>query len=333
MESLPVLLGVTLISFLLLSSTSGDLAPGLELNPNLKQADILRIRHNLGLDLPWQLQYVNWLGLAWAVKAVGLGAVFGNAPISTGLLEGDFGRSLVDGTAIAGNILARLPNTLELTVTAIAFGILVAIPLGITGALRRGSKVDHALTVISTSGIAIPHFWLGVLLILFFSVTLQSWGLPFLPSGGVQAPVGGGDVLDRLAHLAMPAFVLSLGYLAVWSRYMRSSMLEILNQDYIRTARAKGMINRRVIYRHALRNAIIPLVTLVGLELPSLLGAGLLTEIVFAWPGIGRYAFESAIAHDITSVMATVTIGAVLVVVGNLLADLLYAVLDPRIRY
>ena len=310
--SIPVLIGVTLITFLLLHATAGSFVPGLEYNPNLRPADIDRIRRNLGLADPLWVQYWHWI---------------------SGLVRGDFGRSLIDGSPVITHVLERLPNTLELTITSILLGIFISIPLGVVGALRRGSKLDHFFTFVSVSGVSIPSFWLGLLLILFFSVDFHAWGLPWLPSGGVMSPLGGGDFLDRLVHLLMPATVLAVFYIAIWSRFTRSSMLEVLAQDYVRTAKAKGMSSRRVVYLHALRNAIIPLVTLVGLELPSLVGGGAIIEIVFAWPGIGRLALERALQYDYTMVLGLTTFAAILVVVGNLLADVLYAVLDPRIRY
>jgi len=333
LDSLPVLLGVTIVTFILTQATVGSYVPGLELNRDLKPEDIERLRHSLGLDQPWYFQYLNWLGVAWIVKAVGLGAIFGNAPVTPGLLEGDLGRSIVDGTPITQHILERLGNTLELTLTAICLGVAIAIPLGVVGALRRGSTIDHAFTVAATAGIAVPAFWTGLVLILLFAVLFNQWGLPSLPTGGVESPLGGGDPIDRLQHLLLPALVLSFGYLAIWSRYIRSSMLEVLSQDYVRTARAKGMSERRVVYLHALRNAIVPLVTLIGLELPGLLSGGAIIEIVFSWPGIGRFALSAVQAHDITTVLALTVFGASLIVIGNLLADLLYAILDPRIRY
>ena len=310
--AIPVVLGVTILTFLVMHATAGNYVPGLDLNPSLRPADIERIRANLGLDRPLWLQYVTWLG---------------------GMLHGDFGRSLIDGSPVMSHILERLPNTLELTITAILLGILISIPLGVTGALRRGSKIDNFFTVVSTAGFAIPQFWLGLILILFFSVQLHAWGLPWLPSGGAFSAFDGGDPLDRLLHLIMPATVLSFFYLSVWSRFVRSSMVEVLSQDYVRTARAKGMGERRVVYQHALRNAIVPLVTLVGLELPALVSGGLVVEVVFGWPGIGRLAFERATQYDYTTVMGITTFAALLVVFGNLLADVLYAILDPRIRY
>jgi peptide/nickel transport system permease protein len=309
--SVPVLLGVTVLNFLLLRLTSSSFVPGLELNPLLRQADIDRLRHNLGLDQPIWAQYLGWLG---------------------GLAHGDFGRSLTDGSPVLGIILDRLPNTLELTATAILLGVLIAIPLGVLGALRRGSPIDHAVTMISVGGVAVPTFWLGLLLILVFSVTFHGWGLPWLPSSGAFDPGDEANVLGRLAHLVMPATVLAFSYLAVWSRYTRSSMLEVLAQDYVRTARAKGMSERRVIFVHALRSAVAPLITLIGLELPTLVGGAAIVEIVFGWPGIGQLALERAFEHDYTTLMGLATFTALAVVAGNLLADVLYAVADPTVR-
>lgn len=310
--SIPVVFGVTLITFLLVHAAAGSFVPGLDINPNIKPQDVARIRANLGLNDPLYVQYWHWI---------------------SGLVRGDFGRSLIDGSSVWSHISDRLPNTLELTITAILMAILVAIPLGTIGALRRGSRIDHFLTTLSVAGVSIPQFWLALLLILFFSVQFHAWGLPFLPSSGAESPLAGGDPLDRLTHLIMPATVLAFTYIAIWSRFTRSSMLEVLSQDYVRTARAKGMSERRVTYMHSLRNAVVPLVTLVGLELPGLVGAGAIVEIVFSWPGIGRLALERALSLDFTVVLGIATFAAFLVIFGNLLADVLYALLDPRIRY
>jgi peptide/nickel transport system permease protein len=312
LASIVVVLGVTLITLVLMDRTRGTYVPGIDLNPALRPEDIAHLRTNLGLDQPFYMWYVSWI---WNV------------------VHGDFGRSMIDGSPVMSHILDRLPNTLELTGTAIVFGVLISIPLGIVGALRRGSKTDHALTVVSVAGFAVPQFWMGLLLILIFSVTFEQHGLPWLPSSGVASPLNGGDLLDRLVHLIMPATVLAFFYLSVWSRFTRSSMLEVLSQDYIRTARAKGMSERRVVYLHGLRNALIPLITLVGLELPGLVSGGLVVEVVFGWPGIGRLAFERALQYDYSTVMGVTFFATLLVVAGNLLADVLYAVLDPRIRY
>jgi peptide/nickel transport system permease protein len=309
-SSIPVLIGVTLATFGLLHATSGSWVPGLELNPSLTPGDITRLRQNLGLDDPFFVQYFRWFG---------------------GLLRGDFGHSMIDGSPVIAHIVERLPNTLLLTLSGLVLGVLLAVPLGVIGASRRGTWVDHLFTFLSVIGVSVPSFWLALLMILLFSIAFQSWGLPWLPSGGATSPLSG-DLGDRLAHLAMPAVALAFLHLAVWSRFVRSSMIEALSQDYIRTARSKGLAERTVVYRHALRNAVLPLVTLLGLEVPALIGGGAVIEIVFSWPGIGRLAVDRALRSDYTTVMGLTTFTAVLVIIGNLLADLLYAIFDPRIR-
>jgi peptide/nickel transport system permease protein len=312
LASVVVVLGVTAITLALMKTTSGSYVPGIDLNPSLRPEDIARLRADLGLDRPGWEWYLTWI---W------------------GVLHGDFGHSMIDGSTVMSHVADRLPNTIELTGTAILIGVLIAIPVGVIGALRHGSKTDHTMTVVSVAGFAVPQFWMGLILILIFSVTLEQHGLPWLPSSGAYAAVNGGDIFDRLEHLILPATVLSFFYISTWSRFIRSSMLEVLSQDYIRTARAKGMSERRVVYLHGLRNALIPLITLIGLELPGLVSGGLVVEVVFGWPGIGKLAFERALQYDYTTVMGVTFFATLLVIAGNLLADVLYGVLDPRIRY
>jgi peptide/nickel transport system permease protein len=310
--AIPVFVGVTAITFLLMMLTIGNYVPGLELNGNIRPEDIARLRQSMGLNRPIYVQYGLWL---------------------LGLARGDFGRSLVDGGPVLTHITERLPNTLELTATAILLGVALALPLGTFAALRRGSLIDNVLTGASVAGFAIPQFWLGLVAILLFSVSLEAWGLPWLPAGGALSPIGGGDLVDRLTHLVLPASVLAFLYLSIWSRYTRSSMIEVLSQDYVRTARAKGMGEGRVLFIHALRNALMPLVTLIGLELPGLVSGSLVVEVVFSWPGIGRLAYDRALQYDYTTVLGIVTFVTLLVITGNLLADVMYAVIDPRIRH
>jgi len=277
LASLVVVLGVTLITLVLMDRTRGTYVPGIDLNPALRPEDIARLRADLGLDRPFYIWYLTWI---W------------------GVVHGDFGRSMIDGSTVMSHILDRLPNTLELTGTAILIGIVIAIPVGVIGALRHGSKADHTLTVVSVAGFAVPQFWMGLILILIFSVTLEQHGLPWLPSSGAYSAVNGGDFIDRVEHLILPATVLSFFYMSTWSRFIRSSMLEVLSQDYIRTARAKGMSERRVVYLHGLRNALIPLVTLIGLELPGLVSGGLVVEVVFGWQPARRPAVRRARSSD-----------------------------------
>jgi len=309
--SLIVIWGVTLVTFMLLHVTAGDYIPGIDPGANLRPEDLARLRVSLGLDRPLYVQYLTWM---WA------------------LLHGDLGRSMLDGIPVMQHVRERLPNTFELALAAMLMGLAFAIPLGTLSALRRGTWVDHVVTVFSVSGFAVPQFWLALMMIVIFSVSFRSWGLPYLPSAGAANPLAHGDLLDRLDHLVMPATVLGLLYISVWSRYMRSSMLSVLSQDYIRTARSKGMSGSRVVYAHAFRNAALPLVTLVGLELPRLVSGALVVEVVFNWPGIGNFAFQRALAYDFTAVLGVTTIVAVLVVAGNLAADLVYTLLDPRVK-
>jgi len=312
LASIPVVLGVTFATFTLLHVTSGSWVPGLELNPLLTPDDITRLRKNLGLDDPFLVQYFRWL---------------------SGLAHFDLGTSMVDGTSVSANILERLPNTLLLTVTGLVLGVALSIPFGVISARRRGRWADHVLTFFSVIGVSIPSFWLGLLMVLLFSISFQQWGLPWLPSSSATSAINGGDAIDRVKHLIMPALCLAFLHLAIWSRFIRSSMVEVLTQDYVRTARSKGLSESIVTYRHAFRNAALPLVTLLGLELPALVGGGAIVEIVFAWPGIGRLAVDRALRFDYTMVLGLTTFASMLVVLGNLLSDLLYAVLDPRIRY
>lgn len=327
--AIPVLFGVSILSYGLLFISAGDIVPGLTLGPDVSHATIERIRDNLGLNLPFWQQYLNWSGLLYPFGRLGLF----QGRYTTGLLEGNFGNSMVNGLPVMSIIGAHIGNTLLLALTGMALGIVIAIPLGVTAARHRGGLVDHFLTGLSVAGVAVPSFWLGLLLILVFAVGFTEWGLPALPASGAVSSIDGGGILDRISHLVLPAVVLSFTYLAAWSRYMRSSMLEVLSQDYVRTARSKGARERRVIYFHALRNAVLPLVTLVGLELPALFAGSAVVEIVFSWPGLGWQAYQSATQHDFTVVMALTTFTAVMIVLGNLIADLLYGALDPRIRY
>jgi peptide/nickel transport system permease protein len=312
LATMPVVIGVTAVTFLLAHAAAGAIVPGLKYTPDLRPEDIERLRQNLGLDRPLAVQYVSWL---------------------LGVLHGDFGISMVSGVSVFSQIAERLPNTLLLTTTAFLIGAVLSIPIGILSALRRASVADSALTVISVIGFSIPQFWLGLVMILLFSIEFRAWGLPALPTGGVMNVVEGGDLGDRVAHLVMPALVLAFFYICVWSRFMRSSMLEVLGQEFVLTAKAKGMAQPRVIVGHALRNAVIPLVTLLGAELPGLVSGGLVVEVVFSWPGIGYLAYQRALAFDYTMVLGTTTFAALLVILGNLLADVLYGIIDPRIRY
>lgn len=264
-----------------------------------------QLRADLGLDKPLYLQYLDWLGR---------------------MVRLDFGTSYVDGRPVLGKILERLPATLLLTGTALVLSTVLGILLGIVSALRQNTKVDYAATVFAFLGLSIPSFWAGLLMILLFSVTLR-----LLPAQGMES-IGGGGALDVLKHLIMPACVLALDATAAVSRYVRSSMSEALHEDYIRTARAKGLPERVVVGRHALRNALLPAVTIIGLRLPVLVGGALLIETVFAWPGIGRLGYEAVTQRDYPVILGLLIFTGLLTILGNLLADVTYAVVDPRVK-
>jgi peptide/nickel transport system permease protein len=311
LAAIPVFIGVTTLTYLTMAASAGDYVPGITLDSNLRPGDVERLRANLGLDRPLWLQYITWL---------------------LGVLHGDFGRSMTDNLPIIGLLLERLPNTLLLSATALAFGIVLGTIFGVLGALNRGRTLDKIFSAIAVTGYASPQFWLGLVLILAFVVAPRSWGMPGLPAAGAYDSSVGGDLADRLAHLVLPAATLSFLYVSIWSRFVRSSMISVLAQDFVRTARSKGLPERRVVFLHALRNALMPLVTLVGLEIPRLVSGSLVVEVIFDWPGIGRLAFDRASQYDYTAVLGVTAFVAVMVILGSLIADLLYGVLDPRIR-
>lgn len=305
-QTIPLLIGITMISFLIMSLAPGGPA-SMQLDPNMTVEDRERTIQNLGLDKPLPIQYINWL------KKVAVG---------------DWGESYVRNMDVMELIMSRLPLTFLLMGVSFLIATAISIPFGVISATRQYSKTDYATTIIAFFGLATPNFWMGLMCIMLFSVTL-GW----LPAGGVATLNEPFSIWDRITHLIMPALVLATADMAATTRYTRASMLEVIRQDFVRTARAKGLRNKVVIYKHALRNALIPVVTIWGLSLPSFFGGALITEKVFGWPGIGTLLVDSVFMRDYPVIMALTTIAAFLVVLGNLLADLLYAVLDPRIEY
>ena len=306
-QAVPVFFGITIIVFALINAVPGGPTSELALDPNIKPEDIARIRASLGLDKSIPERYLIYVG---------------------DLVRGDLGTSYVRrGVKVSDEILARLPNTLLLTLTALVFALLIAVPLGVLSAVKQYSLADNIGTMLSTAGIAIPSFWLGIMLLLLFNVQLR-----WFPGGGVQSLDQVSDPLDVARHLVMPAFTLSLINIASWNRYIRASMLEVIRQDYVRTARAKGLREYVVVFRHALRNALIPFATILGLSLPGLVGGAVIVERIFSWPGIGRLAFDAATQRDYTIIMGTVVISSIRVIFGNLAADIAYTFLDPRIK-
>lgn len=301
----------------------------------VKPEDIERLKKQYDLDLPMWQAYTRW---AFGVP------VLADREVRRGIVRGDFGRSWrVSENEPTGRIILRvLPNTLLLMVAASLLSLVIALPIGIYSAVRQYSRADYVATTLTFFGTAMPAFWLGTMMILLFSFKFKDWGLPYLPPGSVTAlreytmPVIGTvrpeSVIDRLLHLILPTVTLSLLYMASWSRFTRSSMLEVLQQDYIRTARAKGLREHLVVRRHALRNALIPLVTIVSLQIPALFGGAVITETIFNWHGMGLLFLNSLSQADWPLAMAYLIVQSVLLVFGNLVADVLYTFVDPRIR-
>ena len=302
----PVLLGVSVIIFMVLHLSPGDPAE-IMLGSQATQADLDRLRAELGLTEPLYVQYVHWLGL---------------------VARGDLGRSIWMKRPVLAEVLGRFKATLVLTGAALVLSTAVGLALGIVSAIRPNSLLDRLSAVASLFGASMPVFWLGIVLMVIFAL----W-LGWLPASGMFAPYGGGDLRDLLAHLALPAFTLAAASVTIIARLTRSTMLETLGQDYIRTARAKGVVERAVVLRHGLKNALIPIVTVVGVQAGYLLGGAVLTETVFAWPGVGTLMVQGILARDFPLVQGCVLVVALSFVLINLVVDLLYAWLDPRIRY
>ncbi|MDQ2817255.1 MAG: ABC transporter permease [Candidatus Eremiobacteraeota bacterium] len=307
LQSVPTLLGVTVLTFVLLHIAPGG--PALALGgEKASPAQVANISRALGLDQPLYEQYWLWLGR---------------------LVHGDLGFSFIRQSQVGALIAQRLPQTLILMLTSLLLSLLIALPVGVNQAARRGSAFDTAASILVFVGWSMPTFWFGTLLIIFFAVDLH-----WFPVGGLQViDVPTFDWPSRLAHLAMPAATLAIVSLGGWTRYIRGSMAEQFAQDYARTAVAKGLAPQVVLYKHLLRNALIPFITLVGLALPGLFGGAVITEQVFAYPGMGQLFWQSAVDRDYPTLLGMTVISAVLVIVGNLAADVAYAVADPRVRY
>lgn len=317
LQMIPLLIGLSILIFFIMYLMPGDPIDMLVMgNPNLKAEDVARLKKVWGFDQPFPVRYYKWLKQA--------------------VLYGDLGFSYHWKIPVTQVVGERLPNTLILMSASLVLSLLIAVPLGIYSARRQYSFADYFLTVLAFIGQAMPTFWFGLMMILLFSIYLKTpSGGPLLPPGGMMDIGSTASFFswDRLKYLIMPAFVLGLHNITSWMRFIRSTMLEVINQDYIRTARAKGLKERTVIYKHAFRNAMIPMITLLAMSIPSLVGGATLTETVFAWNGIGRMTYDSVMNKDYSVAMASLMFSAIMVVFGNLLADILYAVVDPRVRY
>ncbi len=310
----PLLLGITLISFVVI-----HLAPGeptdmqTQLNPEVGVELQQRLRAQYDLDKPLMVQYGKWLGR---------------------LIRFDFGDSFSqDRRPVTAKIAERLPVTILINVLSIGLILVVAVPIGIVSAVKRNSPFDRFTTVFVFVGFATPSFWLALLLMDFLGVRYGLFPIVGLKSLGYDYLSWSGQVLDVLHHLVLPVFVSAFGGLAGFSRYMRANMLEVIRQDYILTARAKGLTEKAVIWKHALRNALLPVITILGLSVPGLIGGSVIFETIFAIPGMGKLFYDGVMMRDYPLIMGILVIGAVLTLVGNLLADLGYALADPRIRH
>ncbi len=311
---IPLLLGITLISFVVI-----HLAPGeptdlqTQMNPQAGSDLQERLRVQYGLDQPLYVQYFNWLSR---------------------LVQLDFGESFAtDRRPVFDKVIERLPITILLNVLSILLILVVSIPLGIISAVRRNSAFDRSTTLLVFAGFAMPSFWLALLLMDWLGVRLGVLPISGLKSLGYEYLSFGGQILDRISHLVLPVFISAIGGLAGFSRYMRSNMLEVVRQDYILTARAKGLSERVVIYKHALRNALLPVITILGLSVPGLIGGSVIFETIFAIPGMGKLFYDAVMMRDYPLIMGILVMGAVLTLFGNLLADISYALADPRIRH
>lgn len=306
-QLVPVLLGVSVLAFSIMHLAPGDPVT-LMLPGDASREQVEELRHRLGLDQPLIVQYWTWL---------------------SSTLRGDLGRSLFTNQPVLAEILAWFPNTVVLTAAAFLVAVLGGMPLGIIAALKQGTRFDSAAMVLSVAGWSMPPFWIGLILIVLFGVQLK-----WLPTGGMYDASSVEQTLTDLArHLVLPALTLGLRHMAYFARLTRSSMLEVLNEDYVRTARAKGLAERVVLLRHTLRNALIPVLTVAGVSIGHLLGGAVIVEAVFAWPGIGTLMLKGILARDFPLVQGAMLFVASVFVLVNLLVDMVYAAIDPRIRY
>jgi peptide/nickel transport system permease protein len=311
--AIPLLILISFAVFMLMQLIPGGPLAAYENNPNISSEDLERLKAELGLNVPKHIQYLNWLG---------------------SVLHGDLGISQVTRRPALVEIAEKLPNTLYLQGIAFFIALCIALPVGMVSAVRQYSWFDHLMTTVAFIGQSIPIFWLGLILIIIFNVALKHPnGGPLLPGGGMQT-IGGTESLDdRLSHLVLPAGVLIFFSLGSHIRYMRAGMLDVLHQDYIRTAHAKGLHERAVILKHALKNSLLPLVTIIGLDVPALFGGAIITETIFSWPGMGRLFFNSIDRADYAVMMGILMLSATLIVIFGIITDIVYGFLDPRIRF
>ena len=315
LQAIPLLFVLSIMLFALVRIAPGGPLSQAERNPNITQEQLEVIRARLGLDQPLYTQYGKWMGNL--------------------LLAGDLGESIKTNRPVSEMIVERIPNTLLLVGVAFALTILLAIPIGAISAKRPYSFFDYTVTTITFVGQSVPIYWVGLVSILVFYLWLENpfTGGSLLPAGGMYTLGKGKTLPDLLWHMILPVSVLCAAWVAWYTRFFRAAMLEVLNADYVRTARAKGLAERNVTYVHALRNAIMPLITMIALDLPSIFAGALFVETIFSWPGMGRLFWEAARGRDYPVLLGVILINAALIVVANIVADLLYALIDPRVRY
>lgn len=303
LTAIPLLLGISMVLFVLIHLPPGGPADIYAGSPTASAADLARMNENLGLNDPLPIQYVKWL---------------------RGMVTGDWGVSYKDGRPVTTAILERLPATIQLMLTSLLIAVALAIPIGVFTATRAQRGARYVVNVFTMLGISVPTFWTGLMVIMIFAGRL-GW----IPAGGRGRP---DDLLSQLHHLIAPALVLALVSMAGFARYIHSSMVEVMQEDYVRTATAKGLAHRTVVFRHAFRNASIPLITLIGLELPRLISGALVTEVVFSWPGLGRLITESILARNYPVLMGAFMLIALMTILGSLVADVGYGLVNPQIR-
>ena len=308
LQAIPILFLLSVFLFGVVRLMPGGPLAQAERNPNVTPEQLAAMRVRLGLDQPLPVQYVKW------IKAF--------------VLEGDWGYSIKFRRPVAEMIWERMPATLILFSAGFVVMLLFAIPIGVYSAIKPYSLFDNIITTFSFAGQSVPVYWLGLILIVVFYLNVQ-----LFPAGGMYTIGREGDVLDLLWHLVLPIAAMSFSWIAWYSRFLRSSMRDTLNEDYIRTARAKGLSLRTVHFRHALRNALLPLVTLIALDLPTVFGGAVFIETIFSWPGMGRLFWDAAKGRDYPILLAVMMIYAALTLLFNLIADIVYGFLDPRIRY
>jgi peptide/nickel transport system permease protein len=334
LQAIPLLFIISIVLFFLMRNM-GDPIAAMAGRSVTRSADRTRLTRQLGLDKPIYLQYVYWLvGNDWTKTDLNGDGIPETPGTRKGILRGDFGTSLVNkGKPVTQVIGERLTNTLLLMVTAELVIIAGALLVGVFSALRQYSASDNFITALSFIAYSMPIFFVALISMYIFGVFFKRWGLPYLPTVGMFDPNIGKTPGQIALHMVLPVVSMALVSLAAYSRYVRSTMLEVMNQDYIRTARSKGLPRWRIIYIHALKNASLPIVTLIGLDLPLLLGGALVTERIFAWPGMGRLFLDDVNRLDVNVVMGILMFIAVAVIVFQIITDIVYAWLDPRIRY